>query len=180
MSSATGPETDDELLVAWRAGNSKAGAALFERHWHSITRFFSTKVGPAREDLVQQTFLACIESQQRYRGDANFRTYLLGIARFILLRHLRSERRVPQVFDPASMSLAASACSYTSVVFARREHARLVAALQTLPLDTQTTLELHYWQGLKICEIAIIMECPINTIKARLRRGRLALAERLG
>ena len=178
--SATGPETDEELLSAWRAGDKEAGSALFDRHWRSVTRFFSTKAGPAGEDLVQQTFLACVESQHRYRGDARFRTYILSVARFVLLRHLRAQRREPQALDPEVMSIAESARSYTSVLFERQEHARLIAALQTLPIDTQATLELFYWEGLKMREIAIIMECPIGTIKARLSRGRLALAERLG
>ena len=170
---------DDQLLASWRAGDRVAGELLFQRHWRNVTRFLVSKVGPECEDLVQQTFLACVEGQHRYRGESCFQAYLIGIARYTLLRHLRSRRSSPADFDPDTTSLAALGRSHTSMLSVQRKQARVTEALQELPLDTQIVLELHYWQGLKLREIAEVVEQPVNTVKARIRRGRLALAERL-
>lgn len=174
------PTTPDrQLLQAWRDGDLDAGAELFERHWQSISRFFTNKLGPDCEDLIQSTFLACVENVDKYRGDSSFRSYLFGIARNKLLRHLRTKARDAKYFDPASVSVADSVQSYTSVIEADRVRTRLLIAMRELPVDTQVMLELHYWEKLPIREIAQIVEMPVNTVKARMRRGRMQLSERL-
>src|SRR6185436_6575853 len=71
---------DAELLSAWRGGDEKAGAELFERHFEALFRFFRNKAGDQAEDLVQETFLACL-SGPAFRGEASFRTYLFTVAR---------------------------------------------------------------------------------------------------
>ena len=40
--------------------------------------FFRNKVEGACDDLIQRTFLRCVESVNRFRGDSSFRTYLFG------------------------------------------------------------------------------------------------------
>jgi hypothetical protein len=66
------PKADAELLEAWGAGDKAAGEALFDRHFEAIYRFFQNKVGPGViDDLVQQTFLGCVEAPDRFRGDSS-------------------------------------------------------------------------------------------------------------
>ena len=75
------PMDDFELLDAWRAGSREAGSELFERHFPGLFWFFRNKAGESAEDLVQQTFLSVVESRDRFRKDASFRTYLFTVAR---------------------------------------------------------------------------------------------------
>lgn len=171
--------SDDQLLEAWRAGDLDAGAALFKRHWTSIARFFTNKLGPDCEDLIQSTFLACIEGADRYRGDSNFRAFLFGIARYKLFAHLRIKAREAKHFDPASVSVADSVRSYTSVIAADRTREKLLVAMRELPVDTQVMLELYYWEKMSVAEIAKVVELPISTVKTRMRRGRQKLAREL-
>ena len=51
------------------------------------------------EDLVQQTFMACVEGRERFRNDSTFRTYLFGVAHNVLRSHLRKRRREGERFD---------------------------------------------------------------------------------
>jgi RNA polymerase sigma-70 factor (ECF subfamily) len=56
----------------------------------------------------------------------------------------------------------------------------LVAALRTLPLRQRQAVVLHHLVGLSIDEIAGQVHAPPGTVKARLSRGRAALARHLG
>jgi len=42
---------DREILGAWASGNKSAGAALFDRHFGALSRFFRNKAGDAADDL---------------------------------------------------------------------------------------------------------------------------------
>jgi RNA polymerase sigma factor (sigma-70 family) len=172
-------ESDETLLAAWRQGDSAAGDRLIRRHFSAVFRFFRTKVTHAVDDLVQRTFLACVEAREGYRGEARFRTYLLGIARIQLLRFLQRELpRIPDPLEQTSLSLAQSSGGSPSGIAAIREQQDvLVAALQRIPLNLQMTVELHYWEELGVQEIATVMGVPSGTVKTRLRRARLALRD---
>nr|WP_269204794.1 sigma-70 region 4 domain-containing protein [Motilibacter deserti] len=50
------------------------------------------------------------------------------------------------------------------------------AALETLPRDQRAALVLHYFSGLRVREIADLLGVAEGTVKARLSRGRTALA----
>jgi DNA-directed RNA polymerase specialized sigma24 family protein len=49
--------------------------------------------------------------------------------------------------------------------------------MRSLPIDMQIALELHYWEGLSVREIAEVVETPEGTIKRRLQRARMRLDE---
>ncbi|PRQ01154.1 RNA polymerase sigma factor [Enhygromyxa salina] len=167
--------TDAELLAAWAAGDTLSGSRLFDRHYSSVYRFFANKLpGPSEiEDLVQQTFMACIESRARYRGDASFRTFLFGIARNILLRYLRDARK--HSVDVASTSLADCGLGVTSVLHLRREQQLLLTALRHIPIDSQVVLEMSYWEQMPAREIGEALNESEAAIRGRLRKAKLEL-----
>lgn len=166
---------DDELLLAWRAGDRAAGATLFERHFDAIARFFRGKLGDDVQDLVQRTFLDLVESQDRLAPSASVRAYLFGIARHRLVDHLRMQS-VRDV-DPAVTSLAELATSPSAALVRHDEQRLLQLALRQLPIEQQMTLELAYWEGLRGAEIATAMGIAANTVRSRLARARDALRD---
>jgi RNA polymerase sigma-70 factor (ECF subfamily) len=52
----------------------------------------------------------------------------------------------------------------------------LESAFDALSLDQRAVIELSYFQGLNYSEIAVLMECPENTIKTRMHHARKKLA----
>ena len=132
-----------DLLAAWRAGDRAKGEALFERYFDAMYRFFVTKVdGADVADLVQRTFLACVEASDAYRGEASVRSFFFGIARHQLHRYYRTRSRAPEI-DFGVSSVAELAPSPSSAL-ARGQQEQLVAeALQRIPLDLQNVLELR-------------------------------------
>ena len=169
--------SDGDLLSEWVAGSRAAGDALIERYSGLLHRFFRTKAASESADLVQQTFLACVEARARYRGAASFKAFLLGIARNQLFAHYTRQKKrasydaLPQEHD-SSMS--------PSGMLAQREHQALLReALTRIPLEARAILELVYWEGIRATELASVLDVPANTASSKLRRARLLLQEKL-
>ncbi len=173
--------TDAELFREWADGDAKAGAALFERHFATIERFFRHKLvgeDPA-DDLVQQTFLGVLEARARFRGEASFRTFLFAVARNVLGKYLRTKSRDARRFDPSLHSVADLGPSPSTALAVAQAGQLLLDALRSLPVDSQTVLELFYWEDMRGVEIAQVLGVPLGTAKTRLRTARFQLAAQL-
>ncbi|MCA9706997.1 MAG: sigma-70 family RNA polymerase sigma factor [Myxococcales bacterium] len=170
---------DYELLRAWRGDDAAAGNELVRRHFASVFSFLRSKVPDHVDDLVQRTFLACVESVERIDESRSFRAYLFGIARRQLIYHYRRDRHSDR-FDPMRESVHDAGGGSPSQHAAARQEQRLVLeALHRLPLDLQIPLELHYWETLSVAEVAAVLEIPPGTVKSRLHRARELLRDRL-
>lgn len=166
--------SDLELLTAWQAGDKVAGNTLFRRHVRLLFRFFRTKLDGPVDDLVQETLLGCLKGT--FRGETEFRTYLLCIARNRLYTHFKKKRRG---FDPLTSSVAQTGASPSAVVVAGEDRARLLAALRRMPLESQTMLELYYWTGLQGPALAEVLDISPHTVRSRLSRARARLRKEL-
>lgn len=171
--------SDAELLEAWRNGDRKAGEQLFERHFDAVARFFRNKVDSGIDDLIQRTFLACIESKDRFRGDSSFRTYLFGVAHNVLGKHYRTKRRHGDRIDFGVTSVHDMAPSPSLIIAKHREQKLLLQALRHIPLDYQIVLELYYWERLTAADVGRVVGCPEGTARTRIRRAKQLLEERM-
>lgn len=171
--------SDLELLDAWRDGDVAAGNALFDRHFRALYRFFRNKVHDGIDDLVQQTFLACVEGRDRFRQHATFRTYMYAAARNILYRAFERRKKNAARLDFGATSVRDLGTSPESALGRCGEHRLLLAALRAIPIDFQIALELYYWEGLTGPELAQALEIPEATVRSRLRRGIEHLRRRL-
>jgi len=171
--------SDVELLRAWRDGDNEAGNELVRRNFMSVYRFFVNKASDDVDDLIQRTFLACVEGRDRLRDDTSLKAYILGIARNQLLMHMRRRERRETPYGQGDMSVAAVYGSPSRVLADREEEKLLLQALRQIPIDLQTIVELYYWEQLPVGEIAAILEVPPGTVKSRLFRARDALREQL-
>lgn len=170
---------DFEVLDRWRAGDRGAGNELLRRHFDRLYRFFANKVGQEVDDLIQRTFLACVESRDRFRKQASVRTYLFTVARHELYHHFRRSRRDERVTDVGEHSVADLGSTPSRIAAARQEHKLLLTALRRIPLDLQVAVELHYWEGMSTAEVGEVLEIPQGTAKSRLRRAREHLQEQM-
>ena len=170
--------TDLDLLQRWGEGDADAGEALIERHFAPLYRFFRNKVDRGIDDLVQQTFLGCLEARDRFRADSSFRTFLLSIARYQLYSHYRkASKHAPPDFSMTSMADLATS---PSGLLARKDESQLLlAALRRLPIDLQVAIELYFWEDLRGHEIAESLGLPVPTAYGRVRRAREQLREEL-
>lgn len=172
-------DDDVSMLLAWRDGDRDAGARLIDRHSGTLFQFFRNKVSGPIDDLVQQTFLVCVEHRDDVRAPEKFRAYLLTVARRILLEHYRVRSRDRDHFDPLTTSAWDVEASPSTVAADREERRLLVEALRRIPLSFQIALELFYWQDMSGSELCEVLDLPEGTVRSRLRRGKELLREQI-
>lgn len=144
-----------------------------------MLRFFGNKVGASCDDLIQETFLACVRSKESYRGDASFRSFLFGIAHNVLRSFIRSRAREHSRLDWTETSAAAIDPSPSSIAARSDEQRAVLAALRQIPLVYQIALELYYWEDVSATEIGRLLDLPEGTVRSRLRRGKELIARAL-
>ncbi len=174
-------KVDDDLalLDRWCGGDAAAGNTLFRNHFEAIYRFFENKLDRDVDDLVQETFLACMHGRSSFRRHSSFRTYAFAIARNLLYRYWRDRGRTPATVDFEAVSIAALSTSLGARLVRREDQALLLDALEALPLEQQLLIELHYWEELDAEQLSEVFDIAPATSRSRLFRAREALRDRL-
>ncbi|MBK6918414.1 MAG: sigma-70 family RNA polymerase sigma factor [Deltaproteobacteria bacterium] len=174
-------QTDAELLVAWQAGDRDAGGALIDRYFEPLRRFFQNKIATGVEDLIQQTFLVCVQQRDRIRDPEAFRGYLFAAARSKLYDQIGKRLRSPVAPDFMVSSVVDLGVSPSEVIAEHEDQRLLIRALRTLPLELQIALELYYVERVRGRDLEVALELPAGTVRSRLRRAieqlRRSLAE---
>ncbi|MEZ4379778.1 MAG: RNA polymerase sigma factor [Nannocystaceae bacterium] len=174
---------DWQLLDAWRRGDRRAGGVLVDRHFAAISRFFRNKVTSEHDaaDLVSQTFLACTEGKDSFRGETSVRRYLFAIALNLLRGYIRKKhKRSAEAIDFGIVCVSdLDPSSMSSIVARRRESQLLVRALREIPVDFQVVLELSIFEDLSGRQISELLGIPEGTVRGRLRLGKERLRARL-
>ena len=171
--------SDVDLLTAWRQGNRTAGERLFNRYYLPMGRFFANKAPEDGDDLIQETFMACLRSRDRIRDGHGFRAYLFAVATNVLRMYFRQRMRhlAPESIDEAkSLDMAPGP---STIMHTAEEQGVLLEALRRLPLHQQLVLELHYWERMTTEEIGEVLSLPVGTVRSHLHRGRRQLEEQL-
>ena len=160
--------TDEELMVEFQQGSADAFEEIFQRHREAVYRFFRRRLLDAAraEDLAQETFLAVIRGVARYEPRALVRSYLFGIAFNLLAAERR--KRARESCNQAAASEPAVDRDPEAALLVRQ----LVERLET---DEREILMLREYEQLSYVEIAELLHIPLNTVRSRLFRGRMAL-----
>jgi RNA polymerase sigma-70 factor (ECF subfamily) len=167
--------TDDQLMLQFQQGSRAAFAELFERYRDLIFGFFRRRLDhPARaEELTQECFLALLRNLHRYQPRASFRSYLFGIATNMVMAERRKAARENPAPESATAALPASRGSDEDAAMWVR------AALEKLEPSDREIVMLREYEQLSYSEIASLLRIPVNTVRSRLFRARMALRDQL-
>jgi len=165
--------SDENLILEFQHGSKEAFDELFARYREPIYGFFRRRLPdrPRAEDLTQETFLAIIRGAARYEPRSLVRTYLYGIA----LKLAAAERRKVARTGPSAAAEASSAAA--SPGDAHDASLWIREALARLDEPHREILMLREYEQLSYQEIAALLRLPVNTVRTRLFRARLALKE---
>jgi len=160
--------SDEALMLEFQGGSRPAFEELFARYRGPLYGFFRRRLdGDQRaEDLTQETFLAVIRAPDRYQPKALVRTYLYGIAMNLLAAERRKRLRDSPAGNAAPELRSNEAPD--SVLWVRQ-------ALEKLDDSEREILMLREYEQLSYAEIAELLKLPVNTVRSRLFRARMAL-----
>ncbi len=159
------------------------GRTLFETEaWPHADRLFRLAMWLERnraeaEDLVQDTFVAALQSFHRFTPGTNCRAWLVTI-----LHHLRSNRRRAmgrRVVDTGADERLAETVPFVPPVPEQLTDEDLLEALRAMPESFQQVVVLRDIEELSYKEIAEALAIPVGTVMSRLHRGRALLRSRL-
>jgi len=173
----------DAQLVEWTlSGDRSAFAKIVTRYQSLICSITYSGTGSLSlsEDLAQETFLAAWKQLSELRDPVRLRSWLCGIARFLVGKEYRRQRREP-VHAAATLdciqerpSLAASPATQA---ISREEESILWRALERVPDVYREPLILFYREDKSIESVAAELELSEDAVKQRLSRGRKLLRE---
>ena len=169
--------TDRELLDAWAGGDEDCGRSLYRRYCDPIAGFLARKGAGEVADLVQRTFVKCLEARRKGTVVEQPRAFLYRVARNELFDQLA--RGSGREIDPAVTSLHDLATGPASRIDRDRALTQLLEALRRIPLDHQIALELYYWEALPMEEVAEVLGVTKSAAINRVHRARALVRERM-
>jgi len=167
--------SDEELMIAYVGGSFGAFDELFSRYKQPLFGFFRRRMAdPAQaEELTQEAFLALFRSSSKYQPKALFRTYLYAIGLNILRAHRRKSAFHAVFFGAGEDVREPTSRNTFETDFVLRD------ALRKLDGTDREILLLREFEQLSYAEISQLLGLPINTVRSRLFRARLALRDLL-
>ena len=180
-------ESSASLEAQWLrrigAGDRTAFADLYDRYSKPLYSFALRVVNNPKdaEDVLQEVFLKIWEKAAGFDEDiGNPFTWAVSMTRHKAIEHLRSRRRREHVFPEAAVEVEWSQIpAASSTDFCRDESAQMWGAVNGLPSEQRCALEMAFFGGMTHREIAVVLQEPLGTIKARIRRGMVRLRDGL-
>ncbi len=155
---------------------------LILRHQHRLMRYllFLTGNREESEDLFQEVWMRVLVRGGQYDAKARFDTWLLTIARNLVIdqRRKRSVASLDEIIaraheneSSAEFELVADGLSPFEQCAGLEDRTRLAAGLMALDPIYREVLVLRFHEELSLEEIAKVTQAPLSTIKSRLYRG---------
>ena len=173
--------SDEALLAAHLRGDPRAFGELVARHERRIYGLCLRILGNREdaEDAAQEAFLAALRKAASFRRAAAFSTWLYRIAVNAATDQARRRGRARlAALDPEDAGLAVAPGGELGEVVASA--VAVQTALAKVPEEFRVAVVLCDLYRVPYADAAQILEVPVGTVKSRVFRGRLALAEQLG
>ena len=177
--------SDEKLILRFQEGDINAYNELVKRYKDRLLNFvlrYFNNVEQA-EDVVQDTLIKLYTHASYYKNVAKFSTWIFTIAKNNALTELRKNKRKKTdslwTEDGQIIDINSKEESLDSKVQNEIAIDQLNKFLDEIPENFRMAVVLRDFQELSYEEISKILEIPIGTIKSRINRGRIRLAEKM-
>ncbi len=180
MTAAPAQQSDRELVGRVATGDRAAVRLLFMRHHARVYRFVARQTGSESmaDDIANEVFLELWRQAPAFEGRSEVSTWLLGIARFKALSHLR-KRKEEWIDDDDAAAVPDTADTPEVAVMKDNKAAALRRMIDALAEEHKTVIDLAYYHGRSVTEIGEILSIPVATVKTRMFYARKKLGEAL-
>ena len=182
-----GIKEDLALAERARAGEPGAFEEMFLLHRGQVLSLAYRMTGNTSdaEDICQEVFLKAMRKIGSFQGRSTLSTWLYRVAINVSKDHLRKKKRSAEVLQgdetPKSKAkdelLSRQNGEPESRALALETRQLVQEALLELPLSLRAPLVLHELEGLEYHEISLMLHLPVGTVKSRIFRSRVKLAE---
>jgi RNA polymerase sigma-70 factor (ECF subfamily) len=174
-------DTDNAIIENHLAGDTSAFSKLVERHERFIYNLAFRMAGNADDaaDLTQEIFIHLHRKISGFRAESAFTTWFYRLAINYSKDWLSKETKRVKGVDIDEVVLLDGASGPGQVLEQKEVQQLVQATILELPEDQRAAVILHDIQGYNYAEIADILGVPVGTVKSRLARARLKLAEKL-
>jgi len=183
-------EIDQQLVERAQRGDKRAFELLVEKYQRKLARLLSRLIrDPSEvEDVAQEAFIKAYRALPSFRGDSAFYTWLYRIGINTAKNYLVAMgRRAPTSTDVEAEEaegqeggeLLRDINTPESMLLTKEIGDTVNAAIESLPEELRSAIQLRELEGMSYEEIAKLMDCPIGTVRSRIFRAREAIAERL-
>ncbi len=177
--------SDEKLILRFQDGDINAYNELVKRYkdrlFNFVLRYFNNR--EQAEDVVQETFIKLYTHANYYKNVAKFSTWIFTIAKNNALTELRKNKRkkTDSMWTDDGKFIDLNSKDEAIDVKVENEMAinQLNKFLDEIPENFRMAVVLRDFQELSYDEISRILEIPIGTIKSRINRGRIQLAEKM-
>ena len=181
----------DQLLVERaQRGDKRAFELLVEKYQRKLARLLSRLIrDPGEvEDVTQEAFIKAYRALPSFRGDSAFYTWLYRIGINTAKNYLVAMgRRAPTSTEVEAEEaegheggeLLRDINTPESLLLTKEIGQTVNLAIEALPEELRSAIQLRELEGMSYEEIAKLMDCPIGTVRSRIFRAREAIAERL-
>ncbi|HEY6967463.1 MAG TPA: RNA polymerase sigma factor RpoE [Burkholderiales bacterium] len=181
---------DQQLVERAQRGDKRAFELLVEKYQRKLARLLSRLIrDPGEvEDVTQEAFIKAYRALPSFRGDSAFYTWLYRIGINTAKNYLVAMgRRAPTSTDVEAEEaegqeggeLLRDINTPESLLLSKEIGDTVNSAIESLPEELRSAIQLRELDGMSYEEIAKLMDCPIGTVRSRIFRAREAIAERL-
>ncbi len=161
--------TDHSLMMAVLDGDVAQLGVLFERYHRQLFNFLFRLTGNRflSEDLVQEVFVRILKYRHSYQDKNQFVPWMFQIARNARVDYARRSPCEAVDLEDHAHRFICPLPRPDETVEKREEMSLMLDALAALPVERREVLLLRGFHGLKFEEIAMALNCSVNTIKGR-------------
>jgi RNA polymerase sigma-70 factor (ECF subfamily) len=183
-------DVDQQLVERAQRGDKRAFGLLVEKYERKLARLVSRLVrDPGEvEDVTQEAFVKAYRALPSFRGESAFYTWLYRIGVNTAKNYLVAVgRRAPTSTEVEAQEAEAldggellrDINTPESVLLSKEIAGTVNGAIEALPEELRSAIQLRELEGMSYEEIAKLMDCPVGTVRSRIFRAREAIAERL-
>lgn len=178
---------EKQLIRECLAGRTEAFGELVIRYQDRLFNALSGIMGSPDDarDIAQDAFVQAFQKLKTFRGQSAFYSWLFRIALNAAASQKRRTKRKPASIDAARDQSANDPpdrrpdAAPSHALEANERRAAVQSALAQLPAEFRVPLVLKEIDGMKYHEIAVIVGCPVGTVRSRIHRARTELRQRL-
>jgi RNA polymerase sigma-70 factor (ECF subfamily) len=178
--------SDAEIFARAACGDVDAFAVFYDRHSALLYALAFRILGTAHdaEDTLQEAMVQLWERARTYdAAQGNVVSWAVTVTRNKAIDRIRSSQRkqrlIEEIIESSAFDSPVDDTQAQRPAMRNETDAMMRVALAGLPVQQRQAIELAFFAGLTQSEIAARSGEPLGTVKARIRRGMLALRDLL-